>query len=116
MNILTALGFPGLSAFQIKANERPIRIYKIVHTGANTQSGGFQDGFLSFVYQPDISEVVNNPVINPRPTLITIDTSIFVFFIMCKMDKQDSVSIVWNCKIFLTELSIRFDFHQNRTS
>ena len=43
----------------------PIIVYKAIHTGPKTQSGGVKNGFLRFSYHIGIEYRVNNPPIIP---------------------------------------------------
>jgi hypothetical protein len=43
----------------------PIRVYKVIHTGAKTQFGGENDGFFKLLYQVGIDGNVKNEPIKP---------------------------------------------------
>jgi hypothetical protein len=47
-----------------------INIYKPVHTGANNQGGGLNDGFLRVLYHPGISGRVTSEAIKPTASVI----------------------------------------------
>jgi len=49
-------------------------IYREVHTGANSQLGGLNDGFTSVVYHPFTEEAVKYPA--KEPTARGIKTAI----------------------------------------
>jgi hypothetical protein len=46
-------------------SDMPIRVYKVIHTGAKTQFGAAKDGFFRFLYQVGIDENVKNEPITP---------------------------------------------------
>jgi hypothetical protein len=43
----------------------PMRVYKVIHTGAKTQFGGANDGFFKLLYQVGIDGNVKNEPIKP---------------------------------------------------
>jgi len=65
-------------ACQIKATEIPIKLYKIVHAGANNQFGGLKEGLFKVVYQLSIELLVAKPESKPIPRQITTLIAIFM--------------------------------------
>ena len=51
----------------------PIKMYREVHTGANNQLGGLNEGFTSVVYQPFTDDDVNKPARDPIASGMSID-------------------------------------------
>ena len=52
-------------SFQIINSEIPIIRYNTVHTGPNSQLGGFKAGLLSDTYQVGMESIVNTVPIRP---------------------------------------------------
>lgn len=50
---------------QITYTDMPIIVYKAIHTGPKTQSGGVKKGLLRFSYHTGIEDRVKNPPIIP---------------------------------------------------
>lgn len=50
---------------QTKYAAMPIKMYRLVHTGANNQSGGLKDGLFRYVYQVLTDFAVARPAIAP---------------------------------------------------
>jgi len=50
-------------------------MYRVVHTGPNTQLGGLKDGLFSVAYHPGTAPAVNKPAIAPKPRGNAIDTN-----------------------------------------
>jgi len=64
-------------ACQMYATEMPIKVYKIVHAGANNQLGGLKTGLFKVVYHVSIELLVAMPDNKPTPKQTTIPKSIF---------------------------------------
>lgn len=73
MNMASAKlrSLPGLER-QIKKRANPIKKYKKVQVGPNTQLGGLKDGFTKVEYQLPISGIVKIEPIRPAARGITI--------------------------------------------
>ncbi len=61
------------SCLKIKNNDIPIKKYKAVQTGANSQLGGLKVGFSRVAYQVSIEDDVNMEPIIPAPRHINIE-------------------------------------------
>jgi len=61
------------SVFHTRKNAMPIMIYSIVHTGANTQLGGLNDGLLMVANQPSTDDEVKYPAMAPTANGIKIE-------------------------------------------
>jgi len=73
----TSLALIWILFFSAKYNETPIRIYNIVHTGANIQFGGLKEGLTKCEYQLLGPVVVNNVPIRPASKHNIIHPNIF---------------------------------------
>ena len=60
--------------FKIKAKEIPIKIYKVVQTGAKRKLGGEKLGFCKVAYHPGIAGVVKIDPTNPAARQTKIET------------------------------------------
>ena len=58
---------------EIKNNDIPIKKYKVVQTGANSQLGGLKVGFSRVAYQVSIEDDVYMEPIIPAPRHINIE-------------------------------------------
>ena len=54
-----------VSFFHTRYNAIPFIIYKVVHTGANIQLGGLNEGLFASAYQPFTPDEVKKPAIPP---------------------------------------------------
>lgn len=74
----------GALLFQTIKREMPIIKYNEVHTGPNTQAGGFHEGLItSVLYQLVTLETVKNPEMPPTICGIAIEMTAFdKFFII----------------------------------
>lgn len=51
--------------FQTRNKATPIKKYKEIHTGPNSQLGGLNDGFIKVEYQVETDLIVKNEPITP---------------------------------------------------
>lgn len=80
-----------LPRFQTKNTEIPIKIYKTVHAGPNSQFGGLKNGLLSVTYQVFIElEVARDPknATNKQPPIEMVN--------FCQFFTPHSVSAIGN--------------------
>ncbi len=66
----------------------PIKVKRVVHTGAKSQLGGLKEGLLTFAYQVSMEEAVAIPPIEPKATQtkmliisLTVKDGLFILFI-----------------------------------
>ena len=55
---------------QTKYNAIPIRMYRVVHAGANSQLGGLKKGLFRVAYHVPMAVAVANPAIPPTASVI----------------------------------------------
>lgn len=67
------------SAFHTKNKAIPISIYNVVHTGANIQLGGLNQGLLATAYQSLTADEVNKPESTPASSGINMEINSFTF-------------------------------------
>jgi hypothetical protein len=61
-----------------KNNAKPIRMYKVVQTGPNTQLGGVNHGLFNVAYHVEIAGVVTSPPTPPTSKGTPIDMISFM--------------------------------------
>ena len=61
----------------MRNNAKPISMYKIIHTGANTTFGGLNQGLFSVAYHVEIELTVNTEDPNPDNKGTARDTTNF---------------------------------------
>jgi hypothetical protein len=81
----------GASLFQISHSEIPIKMYKMVQTGAKIPLGGFQEGLLRVKYQVLIDPAENKPLDAPiiwqsKMAMTNFQVEDRFLFIMSKID------------------------------
>jgi hypothetical protein len=62
-----------LPCLQTRYKEIPIRTYRLIHTGPNTQLGGLKEGLFNSTYQVEIDSVVKTEPIIPASWQTIID-------------------------------------------
>ncbi len=94
-----------------KNNAKPIKMYKVVQTGPNTQLGGVNQGLFNVVYHVEIAGVVTSPPIPPTSKGTPIDMISFMI----------SLGFIWPMcypflyRSFFVKLA-RLDSQANRNS
>jgi hypothetical protein len=80
INKKIAICFIALSASDLHTKNKaiPINMYSVVHTGANIQLGGLNQGLLATAYQPFTASVVKKPEIAPTKSGISMEINSFI--------------------------------------
>ena len=73
---------PFLYLLQIKAKLTPIKIYKILQTGAKSQFGGLKKGLSKKTYHEGIAGVVTSPPREPIAKLTIEEIIIFAVLLI----------------------------------
>src|SRR4030042_2502845 len=84
--LLTSGLFPPL--LQTRYIERPIRVYKLIQTGLNNQSGGEKAGLFNVTYQVGMAGMVKRDPRKPADWQRAIQTTNFKIFIRSSFDRS----------------------------
>ena len=77
--------------FQTKYKDTPIKKYKIVQAGPNTQLGGLKNGLLSLAYQVNTENIVVALPANATKKQRTMETISFDIFTTSSIPQKTSI-------------------------